>query len=51
MNHLEGLLEPHLVNLGFILKDEENRKIQNMKKIVEGFMSWERFDHKNALEH
>jgi hypothetical protein len=35
----------------FILKDEENRKLQDVKKIVEGFMSWERFDHKNALGH
>ena len=35
----------------FILKDEENRKLHDVKKIVEGFMSWGRFDHKNALGH
>lgn len=35
----------------FILEDEENRRLHDMKEILDGFMSWERFDHENALAH
>jgi CRISPR-associated protein (TIGR02710 family) len=35
----------------FILEDEENYRLRDVKEILEGFISWERFDHKSALAH
>ncbi len=45
------IVERLLSKSWFILEDEENHLLQDIKEILEGFMSWERFDHKNALAH
>lgn len=35
----------------FIDLEEESESINDIKRIINGFISWERFDHKKALEY
>ena len=40
-----------LLSKSWILVDQENIRLQDVKEILEGFISWERFDHRDALFH